>query len=91
MTGAPGSRRGQRAQEEIKLEQELIISTWINEIDFSLKTYDIVSMMRDSSDYSCQTIHNEIFNIPPDSKSMRVLMNPRMRHKTLTCLCPGQD
>lgn len=35
------------------MEQELIISTWINEVEFSLKTYDIVSMMRNPNDYSC--------------------------------------
>lgn len=68
----------------------MIISTWINELDFSLKTYDIVSMMRHPNDYSCQTIHNEIFNIAPDAKVIQVLMNPRSRHKTLTCLPQGQ-
>jgi len=48
-------------------------------------------MMRNPNDYSCQTIHNEIFNIAPDAKNIEVLMNPRMRHKTLTCMPEGQN
>ena len=35
----------------MNLEQEIVISTWINELDLSLKTYDIVSLMRNMDDF----------------------------------------
>jgi len=34
----------------MKLEQDFVISTWINEIEMSLKTYDIVSMVKDPAE-----------------------------------------
>ena len=43
----------QEQVEEIKYEKEIIISTWINEVDMNLKTYDIVRIMRHPDDYSC--------------------------------------
>ena len=54
----------------------------------TLKTYDIVRIMRHPEDYSCQSIHNEIFNLDPETEQLRCLMNPRMHHKTVTCLVP---
>lgn len=74
--------------EEIKYEKEIIISTWINELDLNMKTYDIVRIMRHPEDYSCSSIHNEIFNIAPETEQIRCLMNPRKHHKTVTCLVP---
>ena len=61
-TGFP---RRKKQEEEVKLEQEVIISMWLDEIDLSLKTYDIVSMMRHPGDYSCQSMSNELFNMAP--------------------------
>ena len=57
-----------KQEEEVKYEKEIIISTWINELDLNMKTYDIVRIMRHPSDYSCQSIHNEIFNIVPETE-----------------------
>ena len=34
----------------------------------------------------CQSIHNEIFNIAPNTEAVRALVNPKNRHKTLACL-----
>lgn len=74
------------------LEQEIVISTWINEIDLTLKAYDIVSLMRNMEDFQVQAfkIHNENFNVSPGTESIRVLQNPKFRHKTLSCLTPGE-
>jgi len=33
------------------VEQEIVISTWINEVDLTLKAYDIVSLMRSMEDF----------------------------------------
>ena len=84
--GMPNKKQDQ--QDEVKYEKEIIISTWINEIDMNLKTYDIVRIMRHPEDYSCQSIHNEIFNLDPETEQLRCLMNPRKHHKTVTCLVP---
>ena len=72
--------------EDVKLDQEVIISTWVNELELSLKTYDIVSICRYRDDQSCKSINNEIFNIVPETEKIRVHTNPRKRHKTLTSL-----
>lgn len=50
-TGMPNKKQDQ--QDEVKYEKEIIISTWINEIDMNLKTYDIVRIMRHPEDNSC--------------------------------------
>ena len=67
-------RHGLKKQDdEAKLEQEVIISAWIDEVDLQLKTYDIVSMMRNPEDYQCQLMNNEIFNVASNTESIRVL------------------
>ena len=57
------------------MELEIVISTWINEIDLQLKAYDIVSLMRNIEDFHVQAykIHNENFKIAPDEETVRVL------------------
>ena len=65
-----------------------MISTWINEVDLCLKTYDIVSLERHPRDFSCQSIHNESCQVVQNVEQVRILMNPRGRHKTLACLIP---
>lgn len=69
----------------------MIISTWIDEIELQLKTYDVVNMWRHKSDRSCHSIKNELFNLHKDTDKIRVLQNPRTRHKTLSCLLTGID
>ena len=77
-----------KQDQQDEYQKEIIISTWLNEIDLNLKTYDIVRIMRHSEDYSCQSIHNEIFNLDPETEQLRCLMNPRLHNKTVTCLVP---
>ena len=47
-------RRKQKEEQQKNLEQEIVISTWINELDLSLKSYDIVSLMRNMDDFQVQ-------------------------------------
>ena len=82
------NRRKSQAEEELKFDQEVVISTWINEVDFSLKSYDIVSMMRHPENQGCSSIHNELFHIDPETEKLGLVQNPKLRHKRLTCLIP---
>ena len=69
------------------MELEIVISTWINEIDLSLKAYDIVSLMRNIEDFQVQTskIHIENVNMASDDvESLRMLKNPKLRYKALS-------
>lgn len=34
-------------------------------------------------------IHNENFHVAPGTESIRVLQNPKFRHKTLSCMAPS--
>ena len=77
--------KNKNTNEEIKLEKEVVISTWINELELNLKTYDIVSFNRNPGDFTCepQNIHNETFNVSKDTDTIQVLSNPRLRQKTM--------
>ena len=79
--------KNKNTDEEVKLEKEVVISTWINELELNLKTYDIVSFNRNPADYTCepQNIHNETFNVLKDTYSIEVSKNTRSRMKTMQC------
>ena len=59
-------------------------------MEFSIKAYDIVSMMRHPDDMSCQSITNEKFQVHPDTESIRVHFNPRLRNKRIACMVKNQ-
>ena len=89
---AATSRRKQleleKEMQSRNLEQEIVMSTWINEIDLQMKSYDIVSLMRNADDLhvQAQKINNENFNIAPGVETIRVLQNPKLRYKALSCV-----
>lgn len=39
----------------------------------------------------CQTLHNEVFNIDPETTTVSTVQNPKMRLKRLTCMAPPDD
>ena len=83
--GAVQQKSNRNFEEEIKYEQEVVISTLVNEVDLSLKAYEIVNLMRNLQDNSGHSYNNEFFDLsinPLDG--IRATVNPRQRLKTLS-------
>lgn len=60
-------------------------SVWIDETDFRIKTYDIMSVDKDENGHT-EKITNETFSITPDTTSIRNLYNPKLRIKRMACV-----
>ena len=61
------------------------MSSWIDKSDYCLKMYDVMSLNR-NLEGQCKKITNETYSIASNTKQIRVLFNPKMRLKRMSCV-----
>ena len=65
---------------------QAVISSWVDETDLCLKTYDIVTMNKVPQGDHISKVANETFSLAPETTQIRVLYNPKLRLKRVNCV-----